>query len=93
VTIRSFFSGDTLSMEVSDNGSGIALEERDKIFDPFFTTKENGTGLGLAIAANIAAQHGGALTCRANTDRGTTFRLDLPAASVPTSVNRKLSTV
>jgi signal transduction histidine kinase len=81
VIIRSFFSADALSMEVSDNGSGIAPEDRDQIFDPFFTTRENGTGLGLAIAANIAAQHGGTLTCRPNPGRGTTFRLQLPVSA------------
>jgi two-component system, NtrC family, sensor histidine kinase HydH len=90
VTIRSFFFTNALAMEVSDNGCGIAPEQRDKIFDPFFTTKENGTGLGLAIAANIAAQHGGTLTCRPNPDRGTTFRLEIPtcisAASTKTEV-------
>ena len=79
VAVRSFFAGNTLAMEISDNGSGIAPEERDKIFDPFFTTKENGTGLGLAIAANIAAQHGGALTFVPGAERGATFRLELPA--------------
>lgn len=81
VIIRSCFAGDTLAMEVSDNGSGISPEDRDKIFDPFFTTKENGTGLGLAIAANIASQHGGTLTCRPNPDRGATFRLELPVSA------------
>jgi two-component system, NtrC family, sensor histidine kinase HydH len=88
VTIRSFFSADALCVEVSDNGSGIAAEERDKIFDPFFTTKENGTGLGLAIAANIAAQHGGTLTCRPNSDRGTTFRLELPAPAAHVTLKK-----
>ncbi len=92
VTIRSFFSRDVLSMEVSDNGCGIAPEARDQIFDPFFTTRENGTGLGLAIAANIAAQHGGTLACRPNPDRGTTFRLDLPASS-SIAMKSKVATV
>ena len=78
VVIRSFSAGNTLAMEVCDNGCGIAPEDRDKIFDPFFTTKENGTGLGLAIAANIALQHSGTLSCHPNADRGTTFRLELP---------------
>lgn len=86
VAIRSFFAENTLTMEVSDNGCGIAPEEHDKIFDPFFTTKENGTGLGLAIAANIAAQHGGILTCHPNADRGVTFRLELPA--IPAAVSK-----
>lgn len=82
VTIRSNLTGFMLAIEVSDNGSGIPAEERDKIFDPFYTTKENGTGLGLAIAANIAAQHGGTLACTPNAGRGVTFRLELPAPPV-----------
>lgn len=83
VRIHSFFTGGMLAMEVSDDGYGIAPEQRDKIFDPFFTTKENGTGLGLAIAANMAAQHGGALTFHSHPGRGTTFRLELPAPMAP----------
>ena len=57
---------------------GIVEEDRERIFDPFFTTKESGTGLGLAIALNIVTQHGGALSCRANTPRGSIFRMELP---------------
>jgi signal transduction histidine kinase len=80
VIIRSFFTNDRLCIEVCDHGRGITTEDRDRIFEPFFTTKENGTGLGLAIAANIAAQHGGALSCRPNVGKGTIFRTELPAA-------------
>lgn len=87
VRIHSFFVVDTLIMEVSDDGAGIAPEERDKIFDPFFTTKENGTGLGLAIAANIAAQHSGTLTFVPGADHGATFRLELPA-SIPAATRK-----
>jgi signal transduction histidine kinase len=86
VTIRSFFAADALCVEISDNGCGIPAEERDKIFDPFFTTKENGTGL--AIAANIAAQHGGTLTCEPNSDRGATFRLELPVSAAPLTTKK-----
>jgi two-component system, NtrC family, sensor histidine kinase HydH len=93
VTIRSFFSRDVLSMEVSDNGCGIAPEAREQIFDPFFTTRENGTGLGLAIAANIAAQHGGTLECQPNADRGTTFRLELPVSASAAVRKTKAATV
>jgi signal transduction histidine kinase len=88
VTIRSFFAAEALCVEISDNGCGIPAEERDKIFDPFFTTKENGTGLGLAIAANIAAQHGGSLTCEPNSDRGATFRLELPVSAALLTVKK-----
>jgi signal transduction histidine kinase len=81
VVIVRAFAGAMMGVEVRDGGRGIAPEDADRVFDPFFTTKQNGTGLGLAVAANIVAQHGGALTWRPNEDgRGTTFRMELPLA-------------
>jgi len=65
-------------LEVSDTGKGIPPEVRQRMFDPFFTTKEEGTGLGLAIAARIVEKHGGALECRSEVNRGTTFAILLP---------------
>jgi signal transduction histidine kinase len=79
VTVRSFFTAEHLCVEVCDNGRGIPSDELEHIFEPFFTTRENGTGLGLAIALNIAAQHGGTLTCRPNLGKGIVFRAELPA--------------
>ena len=65
-------------LEVTDTGKGIPPEVRKRMFDPFFTTKEEGTGLGLAIAARIVEKHGGALECRSEINRGTTFAILLP---------------
>jgi two-component system sensor histidine kinase HydH len=79
ISISTFATADSLCVEIADDGTGIAPEDRDHIFDPFFTTRKDGTGLGLAIASNIAAQHGGSLTCRPNDRRGTIFRMELPA--------------
>jgi two-component system NtrC family sensor kinase len=69
-------------VEVADNGPGMPAEVQDRVFEPFFTTKgENkGTGLGLYVSAGILERHGGALTFESKPDRGTTFRLTLPAA-------------
>jgi PAS domain S-box-containing protein len=67
---------------VSDDGAGIPAEVRPRIFDPFFTTKPVGvgTGLGLSICHGIVAGLGGEITVESALDRGSTFRVTLPAA-------------
>jgi two-component system, NtrC family, sensor histidine kinase HydH len=78
VTLSARCEDSRIAVHVRDEGCGIPPEEEDKIFDPFFTTKENGTGLGLSIASKIIEQHGGSLTVERNSDKGMTFRLELP---------------
>ena len=67
-------------LEVSDEGPGIPLEQRDDIFHPFFTTKETGTGLGLALVHQMVVEHGGEIMVESDVGRGTTFRVTLPRA-------------
>ena len=71
-----------VELRVSDNGTGIPPEIRDKIFDPFFTTKPpgQGTGLGLSICHGIVADHGGTIRVESEMGRGTTFTVWLPMA-------------
>ncbi|HDR9082874.1 TPA: sensor histidine kinase [Burkholderia vietnamiensis] len=72
----------TLSIEVRDNGPGIAPDLLPRLFEPFFTTKEmgRGLGLGLAISSSIASDAGGALTARNAPDGGALFVLTLRRA-------------
>ena len=50
------------SIEVRDQGVGIAADDLARIFDPFFTTRRTGTGLGLAISRRIIEGLGGTIT-------------------------------
>ena len=63
---------------VSDNGSGIAPEIKEKIFEPKFTTKNSGMGLGLAMIKNMIESYGGMIYFETATDKGTTFYVRLP---------------
>jgi PAS domain S-box-containing protein len=69
-----------LTVEVADNGVGIAAEDVAKIYDPFFTTKGvgRGTGLGLAVTYGIVQEHSGHISVASTPGLGTTFRITLP---------------
>lgn len=69
-------------LEVSDNGSGIPEDIREKVFVPNFSTKSSGTGLGLAICKNIVETAGGQIHFQTETGIGTTFFVELPIAEV-----------
>ena len=76
-----------IEITVSDNGSGMSDEVREKIFEPFFTTKDQGkgTGLGLAMSYGIVQQHRGRLSCESTPGEGSTFSIILPAMSRKTA--------
>lgn len=61
---------------VSDNGSGIPAESREKVFEPFFTTKTRGTGLGLPTVRKSIEQMGGTIALVPQ-DAGTRFHIQL----------------
>jgi signal transduction histidine kinase len=75
--------GTGVNVAIEDTGCGIDPSIRDRIFEPFFTTKPpgEGTGLGLSICRSVVTSLGGELLVESHSGGGSTFRLQLPAAS------------
>jgi len=80
ISVRLYQEGQSVNIEIEDNGIGIPEENMDKLFQPFFTTKKigEGIGLGLSISHGIIKRHGGSLTCESEIDKGTLFRIKIP---------------
>ncbi|WP_187264076.1 sensor histidine kinase [Pontibacter beigongshangensis] len=64
-----------ISIEVSDNGTGLTPEAMSKIFIPFFTTKKTGSGIGLSLSRQIMRLHKGTISVQSELGKGTTFTL------------------
>jgi heavy metal sensor kinase len=81
--------GQEAILSVTDQGIGIAPEDRPKIFARFFRTDnarahtKKGTGLGLAICAWIVEAHKGRIDVHSDVGRGSTFTVTLPLAPRP----------
>ncbi|MCA1750314.1 MAG: HAMP domain-containing histidine kinase [Flavobacteriales bacterium] len=72
--------GEGYKITVSDTGSGIDPELKDKIFVPNFTTKSRGMGLGLAMSKNIVEHSSGRIWYKSTPGEGSQFYVWLPAA-------------
>jgi len=84
VTIRLHSRDEQVSIEVRDEGPGIAPEAKERIFERFFrveggrSPQEAGTGLGLSIARNMIERAGGELELESEVGKGSIFRVVLP---------------
>lgn len=69
-------------ISMSDIGTGMSQEIREKIFDPFFSTKETGkgTGLGLSMVYGFVQRSGGFIMVYSEPGEGTSFGIFLPKA-------------
>jgi len=74
-------AGDAAEIRISDTGSGIPAELRDKIFRLYFTTRKEGSGIGLAMSFRIVQLHDGTIDFESAPGEGTTFFIRLPIAA------------
>lgn len=68
-------------LKITDEGTGIPAELREKIFDLYFTTKTGGSGIGLAMTYRILQLHHGGIEVQSEVGRGTEFQLRIPLAA------------
>jgi two-component system sensor histidine kinase KdpD len=91
ITLRARQEGETIKLEVLDEGIGLPEQDRERVFDKFYRVrvadkKRAGTGLGLAIARGFMEAMGGTITAANRTDqseqgrRGAVFTLTVPLA-------------
>ena len=72
--------GDSMHIDIEDNGVGIAREDLDRIWTPFYTKnrRPGGTGLGLAISRRILMEVGGSIEIQSELGLGTTVHIKIP---------------
>jgi two-component system sensor histidine kinase KdpD len=95
IILRARKTGNTVAIQVLDEGPGLPEEDRERVFDKFYRVrvadkKRAGTGLGLAIARGFMEAMDGTITAANRTDRlgeggGAVFTLTLPIPSASIS--------
>ena len=80
ITVSCRMAGETLVIEVSDDGEGMPEEVSKNLFKKFYSTKgSGGTGLGLVITRKVINEHGGTIRVESKPGVGTTFIIEIPA--------------
>jgi PAS domain S-box-containing protein len=75
--------GANTEVVISDRGSGLQAEAKQRAFEPFFTTKQHGLGLGLTICSMIVSSHGGTVQLMDNSGAGVSAIVRIPTRRGP----------
>ena len=81
VTVKSWLDKEKqkVVIEIADNGTGIAEENKPRVFHLFFSTKgRQGTGIGLSVTKKIIEEHQGRIWFESEEGGGTRFIVELP---------------
>jgi signal transduction histidine kinase len=81
ITVAIQRNGDRIELTVTDNGAGMDAEHARKALKGGFSNKVNGTGLGLSICRHLLGTHGATMELQSTPGKGTTVRMDFPAAA------------
>jgi signal transduction histidine kinase/HAMP domain-containing protein len=79
LTVTPHAKPNAVEIEIRDSGVGIPTAAQKRVFSLFYTTKPGGTGVGLAMAFRVVQLHNGTIDFTSEVNRGTTFRVTLPA--------------
>lgn len=88
ITLSAEKSGQSVIVEIADDGPGVSAEARERLFDRFYTVGNErgdgrrGLGLGLSLCKSIITAHGGTIEAIKNEPQGTIFRFTLHASEV-----------
>jgi signal transduction histidine kinase len=78
LSVNAFPRDDSVILAVSDTGTGIPDEVKEKLFKPLFTTKSKGQGFGLPVVKKLVKALEGNVSFETQVGKGTTFVVDLP---------------
>lgn len=78
ISIETIQNDEEVCLNVSDNGPGVPIEERQRIFQPYISSKDSGMGLGLAVVRGIVEDHRGHISITDAPLGGAQFQIRLP---------------
>jgi signal transduction histidine kinase len=81
IAIQTKLEAAQIYLNVSDNGSGIAVEIESMVFELLRTNKDTGMGIGLWLSKTIVESHQGHISFTTSTGKGTSFMVTLPATN------------